>query len=216
MSYENVANDKNIDDVWIYSYNNVIFYQISENFRSRIVSWLQFNRRNFQSLSNQISLHDEEKYRLCDIENMNQTSIAYEFLQEHTYDFKEAKTIWIKTHRSEWDYRQATLMLYVSADDIARCKSLFIFKSKNEIKNNTIKKKMSKYDKKVMIQWNSKTYCNAIVMIRWLRQQYKYVIERFANSFIKRFLFLDVFFDQKTAEIMMFLSLNIIFINFFR
>jgi hypothetical protein len=128
---------------------------------------------------------------------MNPISIAYEFLQDHLYDFKNVKTVRVKTHRSEWDYRQTTQMLYVFADDIARCKSLFIFKSKNEIKNNTIKKEMSKYDKRVVIQWNSKAYCNAIVMIRWLRQQYKYVTEKFINSFTKRFFFWMCFLIKK-------------------
>ncbi len=37
---------------------------------------------------------------------MNQTSIIYEFLQDHTYDFKNAKIVWVKTYRNEWNYRQ--------------------------------------------------------------------------------------------------------------
>ncbi len=43
-------------------------------------------------------------------------------------------------------------MLYVFADDVSRCKSFLIFKNKNDIKNNKIKKKMIKYDKEVMMQ----------------------------------------------------------------
>jgi hypothetical protein len=69
---------------------------------------------------------------------------------------------------------------------------------------------MTKYDKEMMMQWNSKTYCNATVMIRWLRQQYKYAIERFINSFIKRLLTLNVFFDHKASEVS-----NILLCQFF-
>ncbi len=43
------------------------------------------------------------------------------------------------------------LILYVFVNNISKCKFLFIFKNKNEVKNNTIKKKMNKYDKKIMI-----------------------------------------------------------------
>ena len=88
----------------------------SPNFRPKIINWFQFNRRNSQPLPHQIPQQGSGRYRLCDIGNMDQTPIAYEFLDSHCYDFKSAKTVWIKTHRSGWDKRQATLMIYVSAD----------------------------------------------------------------------------------------------------
>lgn len=132
---------------------------------------------------------------------MDQTPIAYEFLQGHCYDFKGSKTVWVKTHRSGWDYRQATLMLYVSADGISRCKPLIIFKGKDGPKNNTIKKEMTKYDPGVVVQWNPKAYCNAGVMITWLENQYKYATIGFHNPNTKRLLSLDVFTGQKTPEV---------------
>jgi hypothetical protein len=58
---------------------------------------------------------------------MDQTPIAYEFLSGRTYDFKGAKTIWVKEQRSGWDQRQATLQVCVFADGIMRCKPLLIF-----------------------------------------------------------------------------------------
>ena len=187
---------------WISLINRtLILHQISKDFRDRIVSWLQFNRRNSQPLSNQPPLHEDGRYRLCDINNMNQTPIAYEFLQKHSYDFKKTKTVWVKTHRSEWDYRQAILMLYVSADGINRCKPLIIFKGKDASKNSTIRKKMMKYDSGVVVRWNSKAYCNAQVMINWLQNQYQYATIGLHNSTTKRLLSLDVFTGQKTPEV---------------
>lgn len=93
-------------------------------------------------------MHGGGRYRLCDIGNM---AIAYEFLQGHCYDFKGAKTVWMKLARSGWDYRQATLMIYVSADGIMRCKPLLIFKGSTAPKNARIRKEMTKYDSGVVV-----------------------------------------------------------------
>lgn len=176
------------------------------------MSWLQFNRRNSQLLPGQNPQHGGGRYRLCDIGNMDQTPFAYEFLQGHCYDFKESKTVWLKTHRSGWDYRQATFMLYVSADGVNRCKPLIIFKGTDGPKNSTIKKEMIKYDSGVVVQWNMKAYCNATVMTKWLQQQYKYAIEGFSNANHSRLLSLNVFSGQKTAEVYQFNSIFSTFI----
>lgn len=40
---------------------------------------------------------------------------------------KEQKTAWIKIARSGWDYRQATLIIYISADGIKRCNPFSYF-----------------------------------------------------------------------------------------
>ena len=175
--------------------------KVPENFRANIESWLQFNRRNSQPLSHQIPLHGGGRYRLCDIGNMDQTPIAYEFLQGQCYDFKGAKTVWVKTHRSGWDYRQATLMIYVSADGVNRCKPLLIFKGQDGPINSRIRKEMTMYDSGVIVQWNVKAYCNVEVMIRWLKQQYKYATVGLHDTNTRRFLSLDVFAGQKTQDV---------------
>ena len=95
-------------------------------------------------------------------------------------------------------------MIYVSADDINRCKPLLIFKSKDDTKCSRIKKKMTQYDSRVVIQWDSKTYCNVKVMIRWLKNQYKYATIDLQNANIRRLLSLDVFSEQKIDEIIAF------------
>ena len=82
---------------------------------------------------------------------MDQTPIAYKFLQGHCYGFKGAKTVWMKIARSGWDYRQATLMIYVCANGINHCKPLLIFKGKNGAKNTRIKKEMASYDSGVTV-----------------------------------------------------------------
>lgn len=89
--------------------------------------------------------------RLGDIGNMDQTPITYEFLAGQCYDFKEAKTVWLKNAQSGWDYRQATFMVYVSTDGVSRCKPLLIFRGKEVQKNSRIKKEIAQYDPGVVI-----------------------------------------------------------------
>ena len=132
---------------------------------------------------------------------MDQTPIAYKFLQGHCYDFKGAKTVWMKIAQSGWDYCQATLMIYVSANGMKRCKPLLIFKGTSGSKNHRIKKEMTQYDPGVVVQWNPKAYCNSEVMIRWLKQQYKYATKRFTTSATRCLFTLDVFSGQKTDEV---------------
>ena len=86
-----------------------------------------------------------------------------------------------------------TLMIYVSADGVLRCKPLLIFKGKDAQKNSCIKKEMAQYDSGVVVQWNPKAYCNAAVMIRWLKTQYKYATDGLPTPHLKRFLSFNVF-----------------------
>lgn len=60
---------------------------------------------------------------------------------------------------------------------------------------------MIQYNPEVVVQWNPKVYCNAKVMIRWLKQQYKYATHGFVTSGIPRLLSLDVFAGQKNEEV---------------
>ena len=140
------------------------------------------------------------KYRLCDITNMDQTPIAYKFLDGTTYDFKGAQTVWVKTHRSGWDKQQATLQLLVSADGINRCKPLLLFRGKR-VPSTRLKKKMSQYNPGVVVQWNPKTYANTETTLRWLKHQYKYATIGFSTGNPARLLCLDVFRGQMTEKV---------------
>ena len=104
-------------------------------------------------------------------------------------------------------------MIYVSANGIKRCKPLLIFKGTSGSKNHRIKKKMTQYDPGVVVQWNPKAYCNSEVMIKWLKQQYKYATEGFTTPTTKRLLTLDVFSGQKTDEVKFIFYQYLIIIN---
>jgi hypothetical protein len=84
--------------------------QAPEDYREKIEAWLQFNRRNTVINANsdcgivrQPPVPVVGRFKLSEIANMDQTPIAFEFLSGRTYDYKGAKTVWIKEARSGWD-----------------------------------------------------------------------------------------------------------------
>ena len=95
---------------------------IPADYRDKITSWLQFNRR----------AQDRFNFELSEIANMDQTPIAFEFLNSRTYDTKGVRTVFVKQTGSGWDWRQSTLQILVHADGIQRCKPLLIFHGKNQ------------------------------------------------------------------------------------
>ena len=71
-----------------------------EDFRDKIVAWLQFNRRNtIKNIDSNCGLPRSidtplvGRFKLSEIANMDQTPIGFEFLSGRTYDFKGAKTV---------------------------------------------------------------------------------------------------------------------------
>jgi hypothetical protein len=81
---------------------------IPEDYKEKIVSWLQFNRRAQAKFN----------FELLEIGNIDQTPILFEFLDNETYDTKGVKTIFVKQTGSGWDRRQATLQIMVHVDGI--------------------------------------------------------------------------------------------------
>ena len=49
---------------------------------------------------------------------MDQTPIAFEFLNSRTYNTKGIRTLFVKQTSSGWDRQQATLQILVHADGI--------------------------------------------------------------------------------------------------
>jgi hypothetical protein len=119
---------------------------IPEDYRDKITSWLQFNRRAQAKFN----------FEHSEIANMDQTPISFEFLDNKTYDTKDVKTVFVKQTGSGWDRRQATLQILVHADGIPRCKPLLIFYGKNEDhrqkpKAGTLRREYKLYDSRVEV-----------------------------------------------------------------
>lgn len=62
----------------------------------------------------------------------------------------------MKLAGSGWDYRHATLIIYVSEDGIKRCESLLIFKGSTRTEIARIEREMTQYDSEVIVQWDPK------------------------------------------------------------
>jgi len=119
---------------------------VPEDYRDKITSWLQFNRRA-QARFN---------FELSEIANMDQTPISFEFLDKRTYDTIGVRTVFLKQTGSGWDRRQATLQILVHADGIQRCKPLLIFHGMNEDhrqkpKAGNLRREYKLYDSRVEV-----------------------------------------------------------------
>lgn len=116
------------------------------DYKDKIISWLQFNRR----------AQDRFNFELSEIANMDQTPIAFEFLDGRTYDTTGIRTVFIKQTGSGWDRRQATLQILVHADGIQRCKPLLVFHGKNQDHrqkpvSGPLKREYTLYDSRVEV-----------------------------------------------------------------
>ena len=119
---------------------------VPADYKDKITSWLQFNRR----------AQDRFNFELSEIANMDQTPIAFEFLNGKTYDTTGVRTVFVKQTGSGWDRRQATLQILVHADGIQRCKPLLIFHGKNQDHrqkpvSGPLKREYALYDSRVEV-----------------------------------------------------------------
>jgi hypothetical protein len=101
------------------------------------------------------------RYKLSEIANMDQTPLAFEFQKGRTYADKGSRTVTLRTARSGWDKRQATLQVIVFADGVNRCKPLLIFKGKPGKGNKNRRLEIAKYHPAVKVIWNDKAYANS-------------------------------------------------------
>jgi hypothetical protein len=149
-----------------------------EDFREKIENWLKFNCRNTIvnptsdcGIQCSISTPLVGRFKLSEIANIDQTPIAFEFLSGRTYDFKGAKTIWIKEQRSGWDRRQATLQVIVYADGENRCKPLLIFHGE-PIGDSRRRAEVKLYDPGVRVAFNKTAWADGLNLKDWVKKQY--------------------------------------------
>lgn len=134
-----------------------------------IQQYLRFIRRNSQLREGEgkvEQVYDIGRYRLGHIYNMDQTPLPFEFLRGRIYEFKGKKTVWVRSLRSSWTKRQATLMITACADGILRMRPLIIFRGNDQCYNV----ERTSYDQRVRVIFNSKAYSNEEVTLEWIQQ----------------------------------------------
>ena len=170
-----------------------------EDLKDRIQSWLQLNRRMSQPFKRSFM----RSWSISFIRNRQHGPNAsfFRVLNGSTYAKKGERTVFVKTARSGWDKRQATLQILVHADGIARCKPLLIFHGKTGIQHSRIAAESRQYDSRVVVKFNEKAYANEAIVLEWIKNQYKWSTEHPRRN-KPRLLSLDVFEGQKTEAVL--------------
>lgn len=134
--------------------------KIPAEYQALVVNWLRFNRRNSQPPPNPfldiVLSSPVSRFKLSNICNLDETPIPYEYLDGKTYEITGEKTVWAKSSQSGWDKRQASLVLCVFADGIARVPPMVIFQGMGK----RLGDERSKYDPRVLVEFNDKAYMN--------------------------------------------------------
>ena len=150
--------------------------QLPTDYVTALVNWMRFNRRNSQIRRDTTSgeLLDEGgevgRYRLCNICNMDQTPLPFEYLSGRTYNQQGAKTVWVQSsQQSGWEKRQATIQLTIFGDGVPRVKPLLFFRGQGI--GATVVAERELYDPRVVVKFNPKAYSNSTNMVEWLEEQ---------------------------------------------
>jgi len=108
--------------------------------------------------------HPVGRYELCNICNLDETPIPFEYLQGKTYNILGAKTVWVKESRSGWDKRQASLVLCVFADGIPRIPPIIIFHGTGA----RLGAEKLRYHSGFLIEYNATAYMNDSLFERYI------------------------------------------------
>lgn len=145
-----------------------------KEYQESVNSFLQFIRRNSIHPSLLATAPDDFHYlpRDCmrflpsNILNMDEVPIPFEFLDGYTYHLVGEKTVSGKSDRSGWGKRQATLILYIFADGVARIKPKLIFHGKPTGKIR--EKEQHLWDQRVTVEFNDTAYNNGELFVKWI------------------------------------------------
>lgn len=148
---------------------------IPEDYRQRVVNWLQFNRRNSQLLSTDIYPNPSNwletvlcravgRYDLCNICNFDETPLPFEYLSGQTYNAIGSKTVWVKESKSGWDKRKASLVLCIFADGVNRIPPMIIFHGEGTV----YEKEAPDYHPGVLVEFNTTAYMNDHLFLKYI------------------------------------------------
>jgi hypothetical protein len=105
--------------------------------------------------------------------NLDETPLPFEFLNGYSYDFKGATTVAGKSERSGWYKRQATIILYIMADDSTPFKPVIIFHGKGTVARR------EHYDERVDVYFNETAYNNKDLFHTWLQNTFQpYIMQQ--------------------------------------
>lgn len=103
---------------------------------------------------------------------MDETPLPFEFLDGQTYADKGSHTVQVRSTRSGWDKRQATIILCIFSDGSTRVKPLILFKGVEKLTRPTDlarrKAEYARYDPRVAVLFNPNAYANETILVNWI------------------------------------------------
>ncbi|RPA97235.1 hypothetical protein L873DRAFT_1691456 [Choiromyces venosus 120613-1] len=146
--------------------------RLPDEYECLVINWLRFNRRNSQPRNHYEQaglISDIGRFRLSNILNLDETPIPFEYLDGKTYNVAGSKTVTGKTERSGWDKRQATLILYIFADGIARIRPKLIFHGTSG--ENIRQKEGHLWHTGITVEFNETAYNNEELFLDFIENE---------------------------------------------
>lgn len=146
---------------------------VPADYRNRVINWLQFNRRNSQPLDTHpnpgnwletVLCRAVGRYDLCNICNLDETPLPFEYLSGRTYNLIGSKTVWVKESKSGWDKRQASLVLCIFADGVNRIPPMVLFHGEGKV----LPKESPQYHPGVLVEFNRTAYMNDGLFVKYI------------------------------------------------
>jgi len=142
--------------------------KLPRDYEILIINWLRFNRRNSQPRAEnfwEIAVnYPVGRYELSNICNLDETPIPFEYLHGKTYNQQGEKTVRVKETRSGWDKRQATLVVCIFADGVARVPPMIIFHGTG----TRLRAERQRYHQNVLVEFNPTAYMNDTLFERYI------------------------------------------------
>ena len=103
----------------------------------------------------------EERFKLCQIANVDQTPLPFSFTDGPTYETTNSSMVWVRGQASGLEKRQCTAQLTIFADGEPRVKPLLIFRGKG--KRIGLRERLQYY-RRVSVQFQSNAWCDGVMM----------------------------------------------------
>jgi hypothetical protein len=102
--------------------------------------------------------------------NVDETPVPFSIDSGSTWELQGAKSVPVKTPRSGWDKRKATLILYIFGDGICRLQPTLIFHGESGEKSRISKAEQHLYAPGIKVIYNTHAYNNEELFKLWVEE----------------------------------------------
>jgi hypothetical protein len=163
--------------------------KLPEDWRDTVNRFTMFNRRAISGRLGvevvgaagveEVSKEVERAIPASNICNIDEVPLGFEEKAGYTYSSKGARTVSSVIAKSGWNKRQMTILLAIFADGIERIKPLIIYHGSDDQDRGRIQKTEGElYDSGVVVKFNQTAWNNEQLLVEWLNEQWKPIIDR--------------------------------------